>query len=528
MSKPQHTTSSGCPVHNPTTSATAGFPGPIVLQDVQLLDKLGHFDRERIPDRVVHAKGAGAHGYFEVIDDVSAITSAKFLNRVGKRTPIFARFSTMLGERGSADTTRDLRGFAVKFYTEEGIWDMSGSNSPVFHIRDPLKYPDLVHTHKKHPQTNVSDPDAHWDFLSLVPESLHQVAFLHSDRGIPNGYCHMNGYAGHTYKFVNGKGDYRFVKFHFKTNQGIQNLGDEQAALIAANDPDYATRDLFKRIARADFPSWTLSVQVMSPEQAASYRWNVFDVTKVWPHKDFPLQPLGRMVLDRNPENFFAEVEQVSFSPANLVPGIDVSWDKVLQGRLFACSDAARYRLGANYMQIPVNAPFTTRVHNHQRDGLMTINSNGGPAPAYHRPTDEFEASVVGSAAVAVANAAIPATAARGRRGSYSNAGGLAREGDEGTVGSLTVGTFPGAKAGSHQAVQRHRVAAGDEDFVQPGEFWRRVLSDEERERLVARMAGSLAKTKRPIWERMISIVRKADAGWADALEQALVVKARA
>ncbi|KAL2916117.1 catalase A [Polyrhizophydium stewartii] len=501
MATPKHTTSLGCPVHSPSTSMTAGMPGPIVLQDVHLLDKLGHFDRERIPDRVVHTKGAGAHGFFEVTDDVSAVTDAKFLNRVGKRTPVFVRFSNMVSEKGSSETVRDLRGFAIKFYTEEGIWDMSGSNSPVFFIRDPLKYPDLIHTQRRHPQTNLHDPDAYWDFLSLVPESLHQVAMLYSDRGIPDGYCHMNGYSGHTYKFVNGKGEDRFVKFHFKTNQGIKNLTDEKAASLAGVDPDYATRDLFARIAKADFPSWNVYIQIMEPEQAAAYQWNVFDVTKVWPHKDFPLQPVGRLVLNRNPENHFAEVEQAAFSPANLVPGIDVSWDKLLQGRLFACTDAARYRLGANFTQIPVNAPFATRVHNSQRDGRMAINGNGGSAQAYYRPVEESLAGADLAARDAVAD-----TPERG----------------VGAAAESTVAAISAPKV-DHQIVMRHRVLPSDDDFVQPGEFWRTVLGADERSRLVSRLAGSLARTKRPIRTRVLGVIRRADAEWAAALEQRLL-----
>ncbi|KAG0282019.1 hypothetical protein BGZ96_000911, partial [Linnemannia gamsii] len=289
------TTSNGNPVEDNQNSITAGQYGPILLQDFALIDKLTHFDRERIPERVVHAKGAGAHGYFEVTHDISKFTKAKFLNRVGKRTPLFTRFSTVGGEKGSADTARDPRGFAVKFYTEEGNWDMVGNNTPIFFIRDPIKFPDFIHTQKRNPQTNCGDPDAFWDFISLVPETLHQVAILFSNRGTPNGYRHMHGFSSHTLKLVNDAGESHFVKWHFMCDQGIKNFKAAEAAKLASSDPDYATADLFNAIAKGDFPSWSVHVQVMTTKEAATYRWNPFDVTKVWPHKDYPLIPVGKM-----------------------------------------------------------------------------------------------------------------------------------------------------------------------------------------------------------------------------------------
>eukprot|EP00834_Sanchytrium_tribonematis_P000320 NODE_6_length_70510_cov_1.054395.p25 type:complete len:348 gc:universal NODE_6_length_70510_cov_1.054395:40099-39056(-) len=338
------TTSNGNPVDSNQFSITVGQKGPVLLQDFHLIDKLAHFDRERIPERVVHAKGAAAHGYFEVTHDISKYTCAKFLNKVGKRTPVFLRFSTVGGESGSADTERDPRGFAVKFYTEEGNWDMTGNNTPVFFIRDGVKFPDFIHTQKRNPQTHLKDPDMFWDFLSLVPESIHQVSILFSDRGTPDGYRHLNGYSSHTFKFVDRNGKYVYFKWHFKTDQKIKNLQAEKAGQLAGSDPDYATRDLFNSIEKGQYPSWSAYVQIMTEEQAEKYRWNILDVTKVWPHSDFPLIPVGKMVLNRNPENYFAEVEQVAYSPSHLVPGIDASFDKMLQARLFSYPDTHRHR----------------------------------------------------------------------------------------------------------------------------------------------------------------------------------------
>ncbi|OLY84564.1 Catalase [Smittium mucronatum] len=360
------TTSNGNPVHNNQTSTTAGPTGPVLIQDFHLIDKLAHFDRERIPERVVHAKGAGAHGVFEVTHDISDLTVAKFLSEVGKKTPVFVRFSTVGGEMGSADTARDPRGFAVKFYTEEGNWDMVGNNTPVFFIRDPLKFPDFIHTQKRNPRTNLGDADMFWDFLSLVPESIHQVTVLMSDRGIPDGYRHMNGYSGHTLALVDKEGNYKYVKWHFKTDQGIKCLHAKEAAPLAGTDPDYATRDLFNNIEKGNFPSWSVYVQIVEPEQAKKLDFDILDITKVLPHKEFPLIPVGKMTLNRNPENYFAETEQSAFSPSNMVPGIAPTADRMLQGRLFSYPDTHRYRLGPNFAQIPINAPLSG-VNNHQR-----------------------------------------------------------------------------------------------------------------------------------------------------------------
>lgn len=378
------TTSWGAPVGDNQNSMTAGSRGPTLIQDVHLLEKLAHFNRERVPERVVHAKGAGAHGYFEVTNDVSAYTKAAFLSEVGKRTPLFARFSTVAGENGSADTVRDPRGFAVKFYTEEGNYDLVGNNTPVFFIRDAIKFPDFIHTQKRDPRTHLKNPTAVWDFWSLSPESLHQVSILMSDRGIPATLRHMHGFGSHTFKWVNAEGDGVWVKYHFKTEQSVKNLSPDVAAKLAGENPDYHAEDLFNAIEKGDFPSWKLYVQIMPLEDADTYRFDPFDVTKVWSQKDYPLIEVGRMVLDRNPENYFAEVEQATFSPGTLVPGIDVSPDKMLQGRLFAYSDAHRYRVGANHQALPINRP-RNEVNNYQRDGQMRFDDNGGRS-VYYEP----------------------------------------------------------------------------------------------------------------------------------------------
>ncbi|WP_156965251.1 catalase KatA [Pontibacillus litoralis] len=378
------TNQAGAPVGDNQNSITAGSRGPTLIQDVHLLEKLAHFNRERIPERVVHAKGAGAHGYFEVTNDVTAYTKAAFLSEVGKRTPMFARFSTVAGEKGSADSVRDPRGFALKFYTEEGNYDLVGNNTPVFFVRDAIKFPDFIHTQKRNPATNLKDPNAVWDFFSLSPESLHQVTILHSDRGIPATFRHMNGYGSHTFKWTNAQGESFWVKYHFKTEQGIKNMDEATGQKLAGENPDHATEDLYVSIDNGDFPTWKLYVQIMPLEDADTYRFDPFDVTKVWSHKDYPLVEVGRMVLDRNPDNYFAEVEQAAFSPGTLVPGIDVSPDKMLQGRLFAYSDAHRYRVGANHEMLPINRPRAdVEVRNYQRDGAMRFDQNGGGSVNY-------------------------------------------------------------------------------------------------------------------------------------------------
>jgi catalase len=378
------TTGNGAPVGDNQNSMTAGLRGPTLIQDVHLLEKLAHFNRERVPERVVHAKGAGAHGYFEVTNDMSKYTKAKLFNGVGKRTPMFIRFSTVAGELGSADTVRDPRGFAVKFYTEEGNYDLVGNNTPIFFIRDAIKFPDFIHTQKRDPKTHLKNPTAVWDFWSLSPESLHQVTYLMGDRGLPATLRHMNGYGSHTFKWVDADGAAVWVKYHFKSEQGVKNMSPELAGKLAGDNPDYHTEDLFNAIDKGDFPAWRLHVQIMPFEDAETYRFDPFDVTKVWSHKDYPLIEVGRMVLNRNPENYFAEVEQATFSPGTMVPGVEASPDKMLQGRLFAYSDAHRYRVGPNHNLMPINRP-KVEVNNYQRDGAMRSDNNGGGS-VYYEP----------------------------------------------------------------------------------------------------------------------------------------------
>jgi catalase len=376
------TTDAGRPVGDNQNSLTVGPRGPIVFEDFLLFEKMAHFNRERIPERVVHAKGSGAHGHFKVTADITKYTKAKLFSAAGKTTPTFIRFSTVGGEKGSADTERDPRGFALKFYTEEGNWDMTGNNTPVFFIRDPLKFGDFIHTQKRDPQTNLKSPTMMWDFWSLSPESLHQVTILFSDRGTPYGYRHMDGFSSHTYSLINAKNELFYVKWHFKTKQGIKNFTGDEANAMRGQDPDFAQRDLFEAIKRGDFPKWKVSVQVMPEKEADTYHLNPFDLTKVWPHKDYPLQEAGELVLDRNPENYFAEVEQAAFEPRNVVPGMGFSPDKMLQARLISYPDAHRYRLGVNYDALPVNKP-QCPFHTYNKDGAMRFDGNEGAAVNY-------------------------------------------------------------------------------------------------------------------------------------------------
>uniref|UniRef100_A0A1I8NII9 Catalase core domain-containing protein n=1 Tax=Musca domestica TaxID=7370 RepID=A0A1I8NII9_MUSDO len=378
------TTTSGIPIGTADAMLSVGPQGPLLLQDHQYLRMLQHFNRERIPERGVFTKGAGAFGYFEVTHDISRYCAATIFEKIMKRTPIACRFSGGYScERGSADTMRDVRGFAVKFYTEEGIWDIVGQNLPVFFIRDPMLFPSLIHSQKRNPQTNLRDADMFWDFITLRPESLHQVCLMFSDRGCPDGYRHMHGYAVHAYKLLNAKGEPIYCKFHFRTDQGIQNLEAARAVELLATDPDYAGRDLFNSIKNGNYPSWTLYLQLMTFDQAKKFKYNPFDCTKIWNFNDYPLIEVGRIILDRNPVNYFAEIEQLAFSPANIVPGIEPSPDKVLQGRLVAYGDAQTYRLGTNYNQIPVNCPYRVSVKSYERDGAMTVSSNMNEAPNY-------------------------------------------------------------------------------------------------------------------------------------------------
>ena len=471
------TTAFGIPIGNDLNSQTAGERGPVLMQDVHLLEKLGHFDRERIPERVVHAKGAGAGGYFEVTADVTQYTKAKFLSEIGKRTEVFLRFSTVGGEKGSADAARDPRGFAVKFYTEEGNYDMTGNNTPVFFIRDPLKFPDFIHTQKRNPGTNLKDPDMFWDFLSLTPESIHQVTILFSDRGTPATYRNMNGYSSHTFKWYNDKGDYFWVQYHFKTDQGIKNLTREEATRISGENPDHATQDLYEAIERGDYPSWTLEMQILTPEQAEDFRWDIFDITKVWPHGEVQPIIIGKLVLNRNPVNYFAEVEQAAFSPGNLVPGIAASQDKMLQARLFSYHDTHIHRLGPNYHLIPVNAPKYAPENSYQRDGFMRVDANGGNGPNY-----------------------------------WPNSLG-------GPAPDPTTGEPPFEVSGK---AGRHPYTHPNDDFVQAGNLYRNVMTDQDRENLVGNIVGNLSGAQKHIQLRQTAVFYKADPDYGRRVAEGL------
>ncbi|MDH6213425.1 catalase [Streptomyces pseudovenezuelae] len=479
LTAPTLTTESGAPVADNQNSASAGIGGPLLLQDQHLLEKLARFNRERIPERVVHARGSGAYGYFEVTDDVTGFTHADFLSGVGKRTELFLRFSTVADSLGGADAVRDPRGFAVKFYTEQGNYDLVGNNTPVFFIKDPIKFPDFIHSQKRDPFTGRQEPDNVWDFWAHAPEATHQVTWLMGDRGIPASYRHMNGYGSHTYQWTNADGEAFFVKYHFKTNQGVRSLSSEQAAEIAGKDAGSHQTDLLQAIERGVNPSWTLHVQIMPAAEAAEYRFNPFDLTKVWPHRDYPLQRVGRLVLDRNPDNVFAEVEQAAFSPDNFVPGIGPSPDKMLQGRLFAYADAHRYRLGVNHTLLAVNAPRATTARNYGRDGLMAANSQGRYAKNYEPNSYDgpVETGRPQSAPLAVTG--------------YT---------------------------GTHEAPQHTK----DDDFFQAGELYR-LMSEDERSRLVANIAGGLSQVSRDdVIEKNLAHFHAADPEYGRRVEEAV------
>ncbi len=381
------TTTAGCPVAHNQNVATAGPRGPQLLQDTWFLEKLAYFDREVIPERRMHAKGSGAYGTFTVTQDITKYTKAKIFSDIGKKTDLFTRFTTVAGERGAADAERDIRGFAVKFYTEEGNWDLVGNNTPVFFLRDPLKFPDLNHAVKRDPRTNMRSAKNNWDFWTSLPEALHQITIVMSDRGIPATYRHMHGFGSHTFSFINANNERYWVKFHLKSQQGIKNLSDAEAESIIGKDRESHQQDLYESLEKGDCPKWTMYVQVMPEADASKVAYNPFDLTKIWPHKDYPLMEVGVMELNRNPENFFAEVEQSAFNPASVVPGISFSPDKMLQGRLFSYGDAQRYRLGVNHHLIPVNAP-RCPVHSYHRDGAMRVDGNHGGTLGYE-PNNE-------------------------------------------------------------------------------------------------------------------------------------------
>ncbi|MEO6963164.1 MAG: catalase [Puia sp.] len=477
------TTAAGIPYYHHEDTQSAGPRGPLLLQDFILHEKMAHFNRERIPERVVHAKGSAAYGTFTVTHDITKYTRANVFNQIGKKTRVLLRCSTVGGEKGSADTERDPRGFALKFYTEEGNWDLVGNNTPIFFIKDPKKFSDFIHTQKRDPYTNCKSPTMMWDFWSHNPESLHQVMFLMSDRGTPYGFRHMNGYGSHTFSLINSNNERIWVKFHFKTAQGIKNFTNEEAFKMKAQDADFAQRDLLEAIDRKEYPRWNLKIQLMTLEQAKHHAFNPFDLTKVWPHKEYPLIDVGILELNENPKNYFAEVEQSAFAPAHVIPGIDYSPDKMLQGRILSYPDANRHRLGPNYEQIPVNrCPYA--VNNYERDGAMRVDGNGGGSPNYYPNSfDNIKADE-----------------------KYK---GIPLE-----VDSTTLGWFD-------------RNGKGEDDhYSQPGIFYREVLSDYDKKELVKNIAGSMGQISGPkkdeITNRQLCHFFRADIGLGMAIAQTL------
>jgi catalase len=481
--RPPTTTDAGIPAPSDNDSLTIGPDGPILLQDHYVVQKMAQFNRERVPERVVHAKGGGAHGIFEVTEDVSSWTKASFLQGKGRRTPVFVRFSTVAGELGSADTVRDPRGFAIKFYTDEGNYDLVGNNTPVFFIRDPSKFSDFIHSQKRMPDTHLRDNTMQWDFWSLRPEAMHQVTFLFTDRGTPRSWRHMNGYGSHTFMWINAAGERFWVKYHFKTEQGIENFTDAEAKAMVVDDPDFHIRDLHETIAAGKEAAWRLEMQIMPFKKAWDYRFNPFDLTKVWPHSDYPVIPIGRLVLNRNPENYFAEVEQAAFEPANMVPGIGPSPDKMLLGRLFSYPDTHRYRIGANYLQLPINQP-KAAVHSYNKDGAMRYmhagaqpvyapNSFGGPAADIERYGDEAGWAVSGEML----------------RSAYT-------------------------------------LRPDDDDYGQAGALVREVLSSQDRDHLVANLVGHMRPVRSDVKLRALEHWGKVDKTLGDRIAEGLGVVA--
>jgi len=470
------TTAFGAPVDDNQNIKTAGKRGPALLENIWFIEKMAHFDREVIPERRMHAKGAGAFGTFTVTHDITRYTKAKIFSEIGKVTPMFARFSTVAGERGAADAERDIRGFALKFYTEEGNWDLVGNNTPVFFIRDPLKFPDLNHAIKRDPRTGMRSADSNWDFWTNLPEALHQVTVVMSDRGIPRSFRHMHGFGSHTYSFINSENKRFWVKFTFKTQQGIQNLTDQEAEALVGKDRETHQRDLYEAIERGDFPRWKLYVQIMNEEDANTYHIHPFDLTKVWPHADYPLIEVGVLELNRNPENFFADVEQAAFAPTNIIPGIGYSPDRMLQGRLFSYGDTQRYRLGVNHYLIPVNAP-KCPFHAYHRDGAMRVDGNYGGTTSYE-PNRHGEWQ---------------------EQPDYSEPP-LAINGD----------------------AQKFDFREDDDDYYsQPGNLFR-MFSPEEKQRLFENTARALGPASKEVRDRHVANCTKADPAYGEGVAKAL------
>jgi len=468
------TTNQGNPIADNQNSITVGPRGPVLLQDYQLLEKMATFNRERVPERVVHAKGSGAFGTLTITNDISKYSKAKVFE-VGKKTQALARFSTVAGERGAADAERDVRGFALKFYTEEGNWDMVGNNTPVFFVRDPYKFGDFIHTQKRDPKTNMRSPTAMWDFWSLSPESLHQTTILFSDRGLPKGFRNVNGYGSHTYSLINADGERFWVKFHFKTMQGIEFWTNEEAEKIVGSDRESSQKDLFESIEKGDYPKWRFCVQIMPEKEAETYHVNPFDLTKVWSHADYPLIEVGILELNRNPENYFANIEQAAFEPSNVVPGISWSPDKMLQARIMSYADAHRYRIGVNYAGLPVNQP-QCPYHNYNRDGNMRYDDNGGRSVNY-------EPNSFG-----------------------------------GPVEDPSYKEPPLHVSGD---VDRYDHRENNDDYKQPGDLYR-LMNSEERGRLISNLVDSMGGVPERILVRHSVHCHHADPEYGKSLAEAL------
>lgn len=468
------TTTGGNPIADNQNSLTAGERGPVLLQDYQLIQKLAHQNRERIPERVVHAKGSAAFGVLEITEDISKYTKAKVLQK-GEKTKLLLRFSTVAGERGAADAERDVRGFALKFYTKEGNWDLVGNNTPVFFVRDAYKFPDFIHTQKRDPQTNLRSNTAMWDFWSLSPESLHQVTILMSDRGLPKSYRNVNGYGSHTYSLINSKNERFWVKFHFKTLQGIETLTNKEAEAIVGKDRESNQRDLFENIEKGNFPKWSFEIQIMSEEEAKKCSFNPFDLTKVWPHGDYPMIKVGTMTLNENPKNYFQQVEQASFSPSNIVPGISYSPDKMLQARIFSYPDAQRYRVGTHYEMLPVNRPIV-EVNTYNLDGSMNFDIKE-PTKAFYEP-NSFDGPVEDK--------------------SYLEP-------------DLAVGDI----------AKRYDHRVGNDDFSQPRALFL-LMSNSQKEQLFSNIKDAMAGVPRDIVDRQIALFEKVHPDYAAGVKKAL------
>ncbi|KAB7889712.1 catalase [Poseidonibacter ostreae] len=470
------TTTAGEKVGSHQDSLTAGARGPLLMQDYYLIEKLAHQNRERIPERTMHAKGSGAHGTLTITNDITKYTKADIFNEVGKETPLFLRFSTVAGERGAADAERDVRGFAIKFYTQEGNWDLVGNNTPIFFVADPYKFPDFAHTQKRDPRTNMRNTTAMWDFWSLTPESLHQITILFSDRGLPTDYRHMHGFGSHTYSFINKNNERTWVKFHFKTQQGIKNLTNEEGNKIIANDRESSQKDLYESIENKDFPKWDLKIQVMSEEEASNHKDNPFDLTKVWSQKEYPLIDVGVLELNRNPNNYFNEVEQASFSPSNMVPGIALSPDKMLQARGFAYPDAQRYRVGTHYEALPINRPLN-EVNTYHKDGSMSFEDINKKAGLIYEP----------------------------------NSFGGAKEDAQYLEPSYPI----------EGDAARYDRSLNNDHFYQPRDLFN-LMNDNQKSQLFSNIAGAMQGVPSDIINRQIELFEKISSAYANGVKKAL------